>query len=315
MRCRPLRGVSPRELTPLLQEEARHWAGELHWDFSDVASAVANGLERSALTGRMLEERARPVAYCYYMIDGARAIVGSVFTTARLRGQGVEERLVDTVLAEALAEPRTRRVESQTLFSTSRGADERFSEAGFVGRSRHYMTRNLDGAVDVPGGAVKLRPLCRGDLGEAARVVYESHQGSLDAALNRTYATPANCRGFVETLVLRSGCGRFDPEASFVAEQRAAIVGVILASHLSRTNGHICQVSVCPESQGHGLGLSLVSAALEAFRRGGLKTASLSVTIGNHGAYSLYERLGFELHREFAAHAWARPPARVEMPA
>ena len=41
---------------------------------------------------------------------------------------------------------------------------------------------------------------------------------SVDAALNLTYATPSHCRSFVETLVLRAGCGRFDPEASFVAE-------------------------------------------------------------------------------------------------
>src|SRR5262249_55478127 len=148
-----------------------------------------------------------------------------------------------------------------------------------------------------------------------AQVIHASHRGSLDAALNLTYATPGYCRGFVETLVLRAGCGRFDPDASFLAEGPTGPVGVILSSHLSRTNGHVCQVSVAPEAQGGGLGELLMTSALSAFRKQGLSTASLSVTYDNRRAYRLYERLGFQLRKEFAAHAWVRPPARIELPA
>jgi hypothetical protein len=43
--------------------------------------------------------------------------------------------------------------------------------------------------------------------------------------------------------------------------------------------------------------------------------ASLSVTVDNDRAYTLYARLGFRIRREFAAHAWVRPPARIELPA
>ena len=118
----------------------------------------------------------------------------------------------------------------------------------------------------------------------------------------------------METLVLRAGCGRFDPEASFVADSPSGPVGVLLASHLSRTNGHICQVSVAPEAQGQGVGRVLMSAALRAFRSEGLQTASLSVTLDNHPAYALYLSLGFQLRKEFAAHAWVRPPARIPLP-
>jgi ribosomal protein S18 acetylase RimI-like enzyme len=119
----------------------------------------------------------------------------------------------------------------------------------------------------------------------------------------------------VETLVLRAGCGRFDPDASFVVETREGATGVLLASHLSRTNGHICQVSVLPESQSRGQGEALMTAALDSFRRQGLQTASLSVTVDNRRAYRLYERLGFRLRKPFAAHAWVRPPARIDLPA
>jgi len=298
-----------------LQEESEHWQEELLWDYSDVSAAVVSGLERRALSGFVLRDGARSVAYCYYMLDGGRAIVGSLFAAAGFRGKGLEELLLDGVLSAAQARPGNDRVECQTLFSTSRKADERFARAGFESRPRHYLVRPLEGAIAPPRAGFKLRPVRREDLPAAAQIIHRSHQGSLDAALNMTYATPALCRSFVETLVLRAGCGRFDPEASLVAEGRDGLIGVLLASQLSSSNGHICQVSVLANEQSRGLGTVLVTSALAAFRRQGLSSASLSVTLDNRRAYRLYEHLGFRLRKEFAAHAWVRPPARIELPA
>jgi len=315
VRTRPLVEVSPRELAPLLQEECAHWNAELYWDYGDVSSAVASGLERRALSGRVVQDGLRLVAYCYYMLDAGRSVVGSVFSAEAFRDRGLEESLLERVLADAQAVPGNDRVECQTLFSTARAADDLFARAGFQSRARHYLVRPLSQALPAATGRVRLRPLGREDLGVAAEIVHRSHEGSLDAALNLTYATPALCRGFVETLVLRAGCGRFDPEASFIAEERGHPVGVLLASHLSSTNGHVCQVSVSPEAQGHGLGTVLVTSALNAFRSQGLATASLSVTLENRRAYRLYTRLGFRVRNEFAAHAWLRPPARIALPA
>lgn len=315
MRTRPLTELGARELKPLLAEESEHWGGELLWDYADVSTAVASGLDRRSLTGRVLCDGEQPVAYCYYILDGGRAIVGSVFSTDAFRGQGIEERLLDAVIAEAQARPGNDRVECQTLFSTAPGADGRFACAGFASRSRHYLVRGLEEPLEVPAHGLVLRPVRREDLGVAARIIHRSHEGSLDAALNMTYATPGLCRGFVETLVLRAGCGRFDPDASFVAEGPGGAVGVLLASRLSRANGHVCQVSVLPEAQGEGIGTVLMSSALESFRRQGLTTASLSVTVDNRQAYRLYMRLGFRLRKPFGAHAWVRPPAQISLPA
>jgi ribosomal protein S18 acetylase RimI-like enzyme len=315
LRARPLAEATPRELRPLLDEEVGLWGRELLWDFSEVSAAVASGLDRGSLCGQLIEAGERPVAYCYYMVDGGRAVVGSLFASEAVRGRGLEETLLDAVLAEAQAQPATSRVECQTLFSTAASADQRFREAGFTSRRRHYLMRPLQDLPPAPTAPCRLRPVRREDLDVLARIIHRSHVGSLDAALNLTYGTPAHCRTFVETLVLRSGCGRFDPEASFIAEREREPVGVLLASRLSRTNGHICQVSVEPAAQGLGLGALLVTSCLHALARQELRTASLSVTVGNRRAYPLYERLGFRLHREFAAHAWVRPPARVEIPA
>jgi ribosomal protein S18 acetylase RimI-like enzyme len=241
--------------------------------------------------------------------------VGSLFATASWRGRGIEEQLLDAVLAEAQGRPGNDRVECQTLFSTAPGANRRFARAGFSSRSRHYLARDLSEPVTIPDHGFELRTVRRDDLPAAADIIHESHQGSVDAALNLTYATPALCRGFVDTLVLRAGCGRFDAEASLLAEGPEGPVGVLLASHLSARNGHVCQVSVRPEAQGQGLGTVLVTSALQSFRRQGLSSASLSVTVDNTRAHRLYSALGFRLRKEFGAHAWVRPPARIELPA
>lgn len=316
MRTRPLTDLTSRELRPLLDEEAAFWSRELYWDYADVASAVAGSLDRRTLTGRVAQDGVEPVAYCYYMVDNLRAIVGSLYSRDGFRGRGLEEQLLEAVLPEAQAHAGSERVECQTLFSTAPQADSHFGRAGFSGRRRHYLVREL--SLPVPPSAearFRLRPFRREDVPLAARLIHRSHEGSLDAALNLTYATPASCHGFVETLVLRSGCGRFDNEASLIADGGDGALGVVLASDLSATNGHLCQVSVAPEFQGRGLGRLLVTEALAAFQRKGLATASLSVTVDNRRAYQLYEQLGFALRREFTAHAWARPPARIELPA
>ena len=318
MRARPLREASIRELRPLLDEEAARWEAELLWDFSEAKASVASGIERGSLRGRVLSIGGRAAAYSYYLVDAGRAVVGSIFATRELAGRGLEEELVDAVVADARDEGGSRRVECQTLFSTSPGASEHLASAGFEGRARHYMARELREPLppaEPPPRGYRLRPVRRSDLHAAAEIVYRSHVGSLDAALNLTYATPATCRSFVDTIVLRGGCGRWDSEASLLAEGPRGPAGVVLASRLARATGHVCQVSVVPESQGAGLGRSLMLAALHGFRERGLAAATLSVTVDNERAHGLYLDLAFGVRKEFAAHAWVRPPARIALPA
>jgi ribosomal protein S18 acetylase RimI-like enzyme len=319
VRTRALREASARELRPLLDEEAAQWDAELAWDFGEVRAAVAGGVERGTLPGRVVTNGVHAAAYCYYMVDASRIIVGSIFASRAHRGRGLEDELADAVIADARAERGSDRVECQTLFCTAPSVDFRFARAGFTGRARHYMRCDLARSLppreaSLPPG-VCLRPIRRDELQTAAEIVYRSHTGSPDAALNLTYSTPATCRAFVDTLVVRSGCGRFDPEASRMAEGPWGPIGVLIASRLARANGHVCQVSVAPEAQGRGVGVALMTVALRAFRDQGLESATLSVTVGNERAHRLYDLLGFRVQRVFTAHAWARPPARIELPA
>ena len=218
------------------------------------------------------------------------------------------------MIADAQARIGHDRVECQTLFSTTPEVDQRFSRAGFAGRRRHYLVRSL-GPLPIPApNGCRLRTVRRDDLPAVSDLIHRSHVGSVDAALNLTYASPALCRGFVDTLVLRSGCGRFSAEASILAEDESGSPGVVLSSELSRTNGHICQVSVDPARRA-GSGDAPAGERPGRHAPAGLRTSSLSVTVGNGRAYALYTRLGFRLRKEFSAHAWVRPPARIELPA
>ena len=130
-----------------------------------------------------------------------------------------------------------------------------------------------------------------------------------------TYATPATCRAFVETLVVRSGCGQFDAEASRFACGPRGPLGVLIASRSVAHERPRVPGLGAPGAQENGLGAALVSRSLQAFRAEGLASATLSVTASNERAHRLYERLGFTVQRAFAAHAWARPPAGIELQA
>jgi len=304
---RPLREVTRRDLCALLAEEVDHWATELDWDYAPVSAAIANGLDGHAIAGRALQDGPRTIAYCYWLREDGRAVVGSAFAARDVRGRGLEERLLDAVVDEAISHGGSERVEAQTLFSTTPRADELFQRAGFAGCRRHYLMRPLsEPGPEAPGNGVRLRPFTRSDLPAAAELIYLSHVGTPDAAVNSTYATPERTRTFVESLVLRDGCGRYDAGASLVAEDPAGLLGVALCSRLAPGNGHICQISVSPSRQRQGIGTALMSRALSSLRKDAYRTASLSVTVENKAAYDLYQRLGFRLKKAYGAHAWLR---------
>jgi RimJ/RimL family protein N-acetyltransferase len=57
--------------------------------------------------------------------------------------------------------------------------------------------------------------------------------------------------------------------------------------------GAIQNIGIVPEHRNRGLGSSLITKALDGFRRAGLRRAFLEVTSQNEGAIKLYRRLGF----------------------
>ena len=97
MRTRPLREASPRELRPLLDEECALWDAELGWDFSRRARGGGRRHRaRHAARPRGERRAARAGAYCYYMVDAGRVIVGSIFAAREHRGRGLEDDAAST---------------------------------------------------------------------------------------------------------------------------------------------------------------------------------------------------------------------------
>ena len=68
--------------------------------------------------------------------------------------------------------------------------------------------------------------------------------------------------------------------------------------------GHITQVCVVPAFQGQRLGLRLMDAAIRALKSLRYHVLTLTVTSQNAGAVQLYEKLGFQVVKKFAAAVW-----------
>jgi ribosomal protein S18 acetylase RimI-like enzyme len=76
-------------------------------------------------------------------------------------------------------------------------------------------------------------------------------------------------------------------------------VGVLLASKIAKTSGHISQISILPAYQGQGLGRTMIRSTMAEYRRRGFKTVSLAVTGVNVRAVRLYESCGFQTVHTF----------------
>jgi ribosomal protein S18 acetylase RimI-like enzyme len=111
---------------------------------------------------------------------------------------------------------------------------------------------------------------------------------------------------FLRNIVLLPGCGQFLPEASFLVRPVTGdrLVGMVLASTVAEGVGHTTQICVLPGYQGHGIGRQLMEHSIQALRRRKYEYLSLTVTSINKQAVQLYEHLGFDTIKTFAAGVW-----------
>jgi ribosomal protein S18 acetylase RimI-like enzyme len=94
-----------------------------------------------------------------------------------------------------------------------------------------------------------------------------------------------------------------------VAIEGGTVVGYLFASrHAGRM--HIDRLGVHPRWQGHGVGLRLMTTALDSAYRDGATTATLNTQADNYTSRRLYERLGFGLTPQHFAY-WAHPLAAL----
>ena len=85
---------------------------------------------------------------------------------------------------------------------------------------------------------------------------------------------------------------RRNPDSCFVAELDGKIVGAILAGHDGR-RGYLYHLTVAQAARRRGIGSALVSAALEALAREGIRKVALVAFGTNASGNAFWERMGF----------------------
>ncbi|MEM4468572.1 MAG: ribosomal protein S18-alanine N-acetyltransferase [Candidatus Nezhaarchaeales archaeon] len=98
------------------------------------------------------------------------------------------------------------------------------------------------------------------------------------------------------------------PEGFLVAEMNGSVVGYVMtrvdmgfdyySSHKALTEkGHVISIAVLPHARQKGIGKALLSRAIEAVRKRGVKEVYLEVRVSNTPAINLYHKLGFKIVR------------------
>ena len=310
-----LRRIDPKALDPLMGEETELWLERLGWDYRPTQAFLRGYIKRHMLPGFAILEGSRAQGYLYIVLEGERCIVGNVYVARERWGDGLESRLA-VAAAEALkATPGVRRIEAQLLIFSGADIADDLDATGFEVFQRHFLSLELgswDGSRQAPAGL----ELCRWDdsmIDEVSRVVFEGYRGGIDAYFSSSFGSADRCREFVFNLVRRAGCGRFLPAMSTIGfGPEGDILGVVIATQLSSSVGHLPQISVAPAVQGRGFGAFLVAESLRRFRKAGYRSVSLTVTEENRKAYDWYLRIGFTDILPFDAYLWLRPRGSEE---
>lgn len=312
-----LRQLSSWQLEPLLAEEAQQWREELCWDYRASSELIKKFVDARSLTGSAILDDGRPIGYAFYVLEDHKGLVGGLFVSPRYSQQELSKRLLTDTLTTLNGIPKLERVEAQ-LIPFGYQLDSVLNEYGFRLYLRQFMIARLDSVLgesfDVPTGLIREGPgagliLERWDhryFDPCARLIQLAYANHVDGEINDQYRSESGALRFLKNIVILPGCGQFQPEASFVLKAPHAnhLVGVVLNSRVAEGVGHTTQICAMPGYQGRGLGRRLMEASLRALRVRHFTTVSLTVTSGNERAVRLYEKLGFETVKKFAAGVW-----------
>jgi len=347
MRTVDLRQIAPRLLDPLFAEETRVWLDDLLWDFRPSAELLRRFVEGRALNGRAAVADDRALGYGYYVMEEGKGLIGGLFVSQKI-GRAAAAEAADSLLRQVIGEmremERVRRVEAQVVpFGVT--FEPTLTALGFALRTRQFKLLQLANAPErgapMPEG-LRIERWDDSHFEACARLIAVAYDGHVDSIINDQYRTEEGARKFLKNVVILPGCGRFQPDASFVvraagvrsagdspAKQTAAesaalqnaqgkdadgtavhaispdeLVAAVLTSEVSRGVGHITQICARPEARGHGLGLRLMEATIRALRSRRFHALTLTVTRENTPAVALYEKIGFRTLKEFAAGVW-----------
>ena len=305
-----LRQTTVRQLEPLLEEEARHWRDELHWDYRSALELIKRFLEAHALAGCAAFENGSAAGYSFYVLEEQKGLIGGLYVSAKFPQAIVGERLLEEMLFSMRAIPQLSRIEAQ-LMPFSGPVDVALRNQGFRLYSRQFMLQDLQKLPESrPGASAGMRLDRWNDrfFEPCAKLIFLAYADHVDGDINDQYRSRSGALKFLKNIILLPGCGHFVPPASFVLREPGSddLIAAVLTSEVSPGVGHTTQVCVAPGYQGRGLGRTLMQTSAETLRGMKFRELTLTVTSENYGAVHLYENLGFKTIRTFAAGVWPR---------
>jgi ribosomal protein S18 acetylase RimI-like enzyme len=305
-----LRQTTVRQLEPLLDEEARHWRDELHWDYRGALELIKRFLDAHALAGCVAFENGNAAGYSFYVLEDQKGLIGGLYVSAKFSQATIGQRLLDEMLFSMRAIPQLSRIEAQ-LMPFSGPVEVPLREQGFRLYSRQFMLQDLQKLPEGKAGASAGMRLDRWNdryFEPCAKLIYLAYANHIDGEINDQYRSRSGALKFLKNIILLPGCGHFVAGASFVLREPGSdeLVAAVLTSEVSPGVGHTTQICVLPGYQGHGIGRMLMQTSAETLRSMKFKELTLTVTSENYGAVQLYEKLGFTTIRTFTAGVWPR---------
>jgi ribosomal protein S18 acetylase RimI-like enzyme len=305
-----LRQTTVRQIEPLLEEEARHWRDELHWDYRGALELIKRFLDAHALAGCVAFENGNAAGYSFYVLEDQKGLIGGLYVSSKFPQESIGRRLLEEMLYSMRGIPHLARIEAQ-LMPFSGPVDSPLIDQGFRLYTRQFMLLDLQKAHEAKAGASAGMRLNRWNdryFEPCAKLIYLAYANHVDGEINDQYRTRSGALKFLKNIILLPGCGQFVTSASFVLRQPGSddLIAVVLTSEVSPGIGHTTQICVLPGYQGHGLGRMLMQTSADALRSLKFKELTLTVTTENRSAVQLYERLGFTTIRTFTAGVWPR---------
>lgn len=305
-----LRQVTVRQIEPLLEEEARHWRDELHWDYRGALELIKRFMDARALAGCVAFENAAAAGYSFYVLEEQKGLIGGLYVSCKFAQAVLGRRLLEQMLYSMRAIPHLTRIEAQ-LMPFSGPVDAPLRDQGFRLYTRQFMLLDLHKMAESKAGASAGLRLSKWNdryFEPCAKLIYLAYANHVDGEINDQYRSRVGAMKFLKNIILLPGCGQFVPGASFLLHEPGSddLVGAVLTSEVSSGVGHTTQICVLPGFQGHGIGRMLMQTSAEALRAMKFRELTLTVTSENHTAVQLYEKLGFQTTKSFAAGVWPR---------
>jgi len=303
-----LRQVSSRAMEPVFAEEAEHWLEELHWDYRPSLQLIRKFMDARSLAGAAALDDGQAAGYGFYVVEETKGLIGGLFVSPRYAQEAIAGQLLAEMLAPLRATPHVERIEAQ-LIPFGATFDRALVEQRFRLYTRNFMILPLSKAALAGAPVSRGLRLERWDdryFEPCARLIQLAYANHIDSEINDQYRTEEGALKFLKNIIILPGCGRFLPDASFVVRPMASdrLIGAVLTSAVSAGVAHTTQICVMPGYQRNGMGVRLMEASLQALKSQRFHALTLTVTALNQRAAQLYERLGFQTAKSFAAAVW-----------